>query len=255
MKLYKVDALVLRSIECGNGDKLLVLFSREHGKMKVMAHGVTKPTSRKRGSVQLFTYTRFLIHRGRELDSVSQCEGIEMFSFLRDSLEQISYASYLAELIDSLTPEGEQNEPLFLLVLETLRLMEKGEAEILTRSFEVKAAGLMGYQPVLDACAQCGEPLSGELFFSLGIGGVLCEVCSAADPRAVPCSKGLVETLKVLSSWPADRLHQLKISQADRKQIKRLLYSYLKYHLEKELKSASFLNRFATDLWGAGKDI
>jgi DNA repair protein RecO (recombination protein O) len=245
MKLYKVDAIVLRSIECGNGDKLLVLFSREHGKMKVMAHGVTKPSSRKRGSVQQFTYTKFLIHRGRELDSVSQCEGIEMFPFLRKNLEIISYASYLAELIDCLTPEGEQNEQLFFLILETMRLMEEGEVEILTRSFEIKAAGFMGYRPVLEGCARCGEPLAGRLFFSAMTGGVLCEGCSTEDPRAVPCSRGMVEILKALINWPQDRLRQLKISPADRKQIKMLLYDYLKYYLERDLKSASFLNRFA----------
>lgn len=245
MKLYKVDAIVLRSIECGNGDKLLVLFSREHGKMKVMAHGVTRPTSRKRGSVQPFTYTKFLIHRGRELDSVSQCEGIEMFPFLRDGLEIISHASYLAELVECLAPEGEQNERLFSLMLETMRLMEEGEADILTRSFEIKAAGLMGYRPVLEVCAHCGEPLAGRVFFSAENGGVLCGECCSGDPRAVPCSRGMVETLKALLNWPQERLRQLKISAADRKQIKILLYDYLKYYLERDLKSASFLNRFA----------
>lgn len=247
MKLYKVDAIVLRSIECGNGDKLLVLFSRERGKMKAMAHGVAKPSSRKRGSVQLFTYTRFLIHRGRELDSVSQCEGIEMFSFLRKGLETIGYASYLAELIDCLTPEGEPNETLFHLILETMRLMEEGEAEILTRSFEIKAAALMGYRPVLEACAHCGEPLAGRLSFSAETGGALCEACAAGDPRAVPVSRGALETLKALLNWPQVRLRQLKISPADRKQIKTLLYEYLKYYLERDLKSVSFLNRFAAD--------
>ncbi|MFX4263403.1 DNA repair protein RecO [Pelotomaculum propionicicum] len=247
MKLYKVDAIVLRSIECGNGDKLLVIFSREHGKMKVMAHGVTKPSSRKRGSVQPFTYTKFLIHRGRELDSVSQCEGIEMFPFLRADLGIISYASYLAELVQCLIPEGEQNEPLFRLLLETMRLMKEREAEILTRSFELKAAGLMGYLPVLEACAHCGEPPAGSLFFSAETGGVLCEACGAGDPRAVPVSRGMVETLKALLNWPQDRLRQLKISPADRKRIKTLLYDYLKYYLERDLKSASFINRFAEE--------
>jgi DNA repair protein RecO (recombination protein O) len=244
MKLYKADAVVLKSIECGNGDRLLVLFSREHGKIKVMAHGVAKPSSRKRGFVQLFTYTRFLLHRGRELDSVSQCEGIEMFSYIRDNLEQISYASYLAEMVEALLPEGEQNEQLFLLLLETLRLMKEGEAEILTRSFEIKAAGLMGYRPVLEECAQCGGALAGRLLFSPKTGGLLCELCGDADPRALVCSRGMAETLKVLSSWTPNRLSQLKISAADRVQIKILLYDYLKYHLEKDLKSASFLNRF-----------
>lgn len=247
MKLYKVDAIVLRSIGCGDADKLLVLFSREFGKMKVMAHGVTKPFSRKRGSVQPFTYTKFLVRRGRELDSVSQCEGIEMFPFLRHDLETIGYASYLTELVLSLTPEGEQNEPLFRLILETLRLMEEGQAEILTRSFEIKAAVLMGYRPVLDVCAHCGESLTGRLFFSVETGGALCEVCGKGDPQAVHVSRGMVETLKALLNWPQDRLRQLKISSADRKQIKTLLYEYLKYYLERDLKSVSFLNRFTAD--------
>lgn len=247
MKLYRVDAIVLKSIECGNGNKLLILFSRECGKMKVMAHGVTKPFSRKRGSVQPFTYTRFLICRGRELDSVSQCEGIEMFPFLRHGLGIIGYASYLTELVLLLTPEGEQNEPLFRLMLETMRLLEEGEAEILTRSFEIKAAGLMGYRPVLDGCAHCEKPLTGRLFFSARTGGSLCESCGAEDPQAIQVSRGMVETLKALLNWPQDRLRQLKISSADRKQIKNLLYEYLKYYLERDLKSVSFLNRFAAD--------
>lgn len=247
MKLYKVDAIVLRSIDCGNGDKLLILFSRECGKMKVMAHGVTKPFSRKRGSVQPFTYTKFLIRRGRELDSVSQCEGIEMFPFLRHDLEIIGYASYLTELVLSLTPEGEQNEPLFRLILETMRLMEEGETEILTRSFEIKAAGLMGYRPVLDGCAHCGEPLPDRLFFSVETGGVLCEACGTGNPQAIYVTRGMVETLKALLNWPQDRLRQLKISSADRKQIKTLLYEYLKYYLERDLKSVSFLNSFTAD--------
>ncbi len=247
MKLYKVEAIVLRSIECGNGDKLLVLFSREHGKMKVMAHGVTRPSSRKRGSVQPFTYTKFLIHRGRELDSVSQCEGIEMFPFLRRDLETIGYASYLAELTECLVPEGEQNDRLFNLFLETMRLMGEGDAEILARSFEIKSAGLMGYRPVLEACAHCGEPLAGRIVFSAEAGGVLCEACGAEGPRAVPLSRGMVETLKALLNWPQDRLRQLKIGASDRKQIKILLYDYLKYYLERDLKSVSFLNRFVSE--------
>ncbi len=247
MKLYKVDAIVLRSIDCGAADKLLILFSRDFGRIKVMAHGVAKPFSRKRGSVQPFTYSRFLIRRGRDLDSVSQCEGIEMFPFLRHDLKAIGYASYLSELVLSVTPEGEQNKPLFHLFLETMRLMGEGGAEVLTRSFEIKVAVLMGYRPVLDACAHCGEPLAGRPFFSAGAGGALCQACGAGDLQAACVSRGIVEILKALINRPQERLHQLKISAADKKLIKALLYEYLRYYLERDLKTASFLNRFTAD--------
>lgn len=253
MKLYKVEAVVLRSRELGGGDKLLILFSREQGKMKVAAHGAAKPSSRKRGAVQLFSHTSFLIHRGRELDSVSQCEGVEMFSFIRDDLEKIGYASHLAELVDALAPEGEPNEPLFLLLLETMRLMETADAEILARSFEINAAGFLGYRPVLELCAQCQGQPAGNVFFSPGQGGVLCETCGRLEPGAMPCSRGVVETLKVFLSWPPARLRQLRVGEAARKQIKKILYEYLKYHLEQDLKSAAFLNRLYSE--HAGKDV
>lgn len=248
MKLYQVDAIVLRSVECGKGDKLLLLFSRRLGRIKVIAHGVSKPSSRKRGFVQPFTYSKFLIRRGRELDSVSQCEGIAMFPFLRQSLAMISYASYLAELTLALTLEGEKNEPLFQLILETMRLLESGEAEILTRSFEIKAVSLVGYRPVLDICAGCGQDLTKDLFFSAG-GGTLCEVCGLGDQQAFPINKGVVGTLKALLNLPQDRLHQLKVSPAYRRQIRTLLSRYLKYYLERDLKSAAFIDQFIEDIW------
>ncbi|MCL6634696.1 MAG: DNA repair protein RecO [Peptococcaceae bacterium] len=243
MMLYKTEAIVLRARDCGNGDKLLVLYSREHGKIKVMAHGAARPSSRKRGAVQPFTRTKFLIRRGRELDSVSQCEGVEMFSFLRGDLEKISYASYLAELVDALTPEEEPNEPLFLLLLETLRLMGEGDAEMLARAFEIRAAGFMGYRPVLEACACCRGPVHGRLFFSPAQGGMLCEACGPGGPDALPCNRGTVEILKILSGWHPARLRQLKVERRDRNRLREILHEYLKYHLERELKSAAFLSR------------
>jgi len=244
VKLYKADAIVLRSRDCGEGNKILVLYSREYGKLRVMAHGVAKPSSRKRGAVQLFSRTNFLIHQGRELDSVSQCEVVEMFPALRGELGSISQASYMTELVDVFTPEGEPNEPLFLLLVATLRLLALKDPELLIRAFEVKVAGLLGYRPVLDACAGCGGVLQAPLFFSPAMGGVLCSACKLADPDATPCSRGQVEILKILTNWDPVRLHQLKVEGSTRKQLQTMLQKYIRYHLEGELKSAAFLSLY-----------
>lgn len=245
VKLYKTDAIVLRSKDCGEGNKILILYSREYGKLKVMAHGVTKPASRKRGSVQLFSRTNFLIHSGREIDSVSQCEVAEMFPAIREDLGSISRASYIAELVDAFTPEGEVNEPLFSLILATLRLLAVKDPELLIRAFEIKAAGLLGYSPVLDACAGCEAGLSqGPLYFSPSMGGVLCSSCSPGVPDAHSCTRGQVETLKILAAWAPARLHQLKVEEPVRKQLQSILRKYIRYHLEGELKSTVFLNLY-----------
>ncbi|OPY57765.1 MAG: DNA repair protein RecO [Pelotomaculum sp. PtaU1.Bin035] len=242
VKLYKVEAVVLRARDCGNADKLLILYSKEHGKIKVMAHGASKPASRKRGAVQLFSHSRFLINSGRELDSISQGEVIEMFSYLMEDLEMISYASYLAELVDAIAPEGVPNGPLFELLLTTMRLLVAGDAELLTRAFEIKTIALLGYRPSLEQCAHCQRPPEGRLYFSPAIGGVLCDTCKPADLLALPCNKGVVETLKLILRWHPAKLQQLKIERPARNQIKSLLYEYIRYHLERDLKSAAFIS-------------
>ena len=140
MKLYKVKAIVLSSREMREADRVLTIFSREQGKLRVVAHGVSKPASRKRGSVQPFCYTDFLLNRGREIDSVSQCQVLEIFSPLREDLTRLTYASYLAELVDNLTGEGEANQAVFALLLTCLaRLAETGgDPELVARSFEAR---------------------------------------------------------------------------------------------------------------------
>jgi DNA repair protein RecO (recombination protein O) len=151
----------------------------------------------------------------------------------------------MAELVDSFTPEGEPNEPLFLLLLTTLRLLAEKDQELLIRAFEVKAAGLLGYRPVLETCAGCGAGLlQGPLAFSPAMGGVLCSACSQSDPDASSCNRGHVEVLKILANWAPARLHQLKVEETTRKQLQAMLQKFIRYHLEGELKSAAFLSRY-----------
>jgi DNA repair protein RecO (recombination protein O) len=244
MRLYKVAAVVLRARDCGGGDKLLTLYSREYGKMKVMAHGVAKPYSRKRGAVQPFVFSKFLLRRGRELDTVSQCEAVETFSFLGAGLGKLAAASYLAELVDAFTAEWVPGGELFTLFRDTLRLMGDQDNALLLRSFEIKIAGLTGYRPVLDACAGCHRPVDGEIFFSPEQGGVLCAGCGSGVSGAFSCNRGLVEVLKTLLSWQPARLHQLKVEPRVKNRIKQILFEYLRYHMERDLKSTALMNRF-----------
>ncbi|MCL6639116.1 MAG: DNA repair protein RecO [Firmicutes bacterium] len=243
-KLYKVDAVVLRARDCGNADKLLTLFSRERGKIKVMAHGAGRTNSRKRGSVQPFTRSRFLLRRGRELDSVSQCEGLDMHLHLREDLTRLACASYLAELVEALAPEDEPNEPLFILLAATLQLMAGGDPETLALCFAMKAAALSGYFPELEVCAVCRAALGGNIYFSPDLGGVVCPACREGAPgKVATLNRGLIETMKALARWHPARLHQLKVDSPVKEKLRELLREFFRYHLEKDLKTADFLMR------------
>ncbi|MEG3067513.1 MAG: DNA repair protein RecO [Syntrophaceticus schinkii] len=107
MGIYKAEAIVLRSIVYGEADRILTLFTREDGKVSAIAKGVRKTTSRLRGAVQLFSHTRLVLYSGRSLDTVSQGEAEDEFSYLERDLECFATASYCAELVSRLTPERE----------------------------------------------------------------------------------------------------------------------------------------------------
>lgn len=246
MKLYKVEAVVLSSREMQDAHRLLTLFSRQQGKLRVVAHGVGKPSSRKRGAVQPFCYSSFLIYRGRELDSVRQCEEINAFPGLRADLDKISYASYIAELVDASTMEGEVNEELFLLLLATLQFLSRNGAdiELFTRAFEVRLMDVSGLRPQLEQCVGCGARIdSGAVGFSSSAGGAVCSRCMDIIPGVKKYPRSTVEVLRLLLNWNLAKLERIKVSSGVRQHLKGLLHNYISYHLDKKFNSMQFLEQ------------
>lgn len=246
VKLYKTDALVLRNLSRGDIDQLLVLFSLEYGKLKVMAHGSRKITSRKRGAVQPLTLTRFLIHKGRYLDSVRQCEELESFPELFLRMDRICYASYAVELIENSTVEGEANQVLFAVLVETLRQLGRGDPEIIARAFALKLITLVGYKPVLDLCAKCRKNLTGKaLAFSPPAGGFLCADCARenSENQMVMCHRGTLETIKLMLAWELSKLGQLKVDSGTRGELYYVLKLHLEYHLGYRCATEMFIDK------------
>lgn len=244
MSFYKVEAVVLKSVPVREADFVLTLYGRETGKIRAMAHGIGKPSSRKRGALQPFCHSRLMLRRGRELDTVSQCEGLEMFVLLREDLNRLGYAVYLCELVDRLTPEGEPNAGIFLLLLTALRQMvrEGTDLELLAWAFEIKLAFLLGYRPQLRNCASCGSPLSDSVVgFSARQGGVICTACRLQGTGIVECIRGVVEIMDLLLRWELTKLNRLRVSEGEREQLRAALQGYLQYFGETRFRSLSFL--------------
>ncbi|MFZ5648675.1 MAG: DNA repair protein RecO [Bacillota bacterium] len=241
MKEYMVDAFVLKSVKAREADRVLTLFTRQAGKKRVMAYGVEKPTSRKRGAVQPFGYSKLLIRRGRDLDSVSQGEGIEIFPALRRSLDGLAMASYLAELVDAITPDEDPNADVFQLLLDTFSLLGGDSAFTAVRAFEIKLVSYLGYRPELDCCILCGKPPGDEkVRFVPEQGGVVCSGCLSGPAQFLEISRGALENMKTLLRWEMGRIHRLKISPYAGREIKNVMRRYIGFYLEKGIKSLTF---------------
>ncbi|MHB1418941.1 MAG: DNA repair protein RecO [Bacillota bacterium] len=244
MGLYKTEALVLRTRNFGEADKLLTLYTRQNGKVQAIAKGVRKPQSRLRSGVQLFCYGNFLLYQGRNIDTVTQCETLENFSPLRLDLQSFAYASYILELLDGMLPEREgANEEVLILTMAALHLLTVHPPEIVQRIFEMRLLRLLGYQPQLEACVRCRRPPGSVVYFSPGLGGVLCAKCRGEDHQAVEINPGTVAVMLQLERMDLRKISRLQVPEHRLQEISRALQVYIEHRLERKIKSAGFLHQ------------
>lgn len=245
-RLYRTEAVVLKRSDFGEADRLLTIYTPELGKIRVIAKGVRKPTSRKSGHVELFTHAQLLIARGRNLDIVTQAETIHAFRPLREDLLRLTYACYVAELLDRFVEEGIENQPLFDLLLAVLHWLEESSDLALTaRFYELRLLALVGYQPQLFHCVNCQaaiEPVAN--FLDPDRGGVVCPRCgqSAQGSRVVkPISLNALKVLRFLQTHDYDTCTRLRISAGLHRELETMMQHYITYILERNLRSVSFL--------------
>lgn len=245
-RLYRTDAIILRRADFGEADRLLTIFSQEYGKLRLLAKGVRKTTSRKAGHVELFMLTNMLVAQGRTWDIISQAEIVEAYRHLREDLDKTGHAYYLAELTDRFTEEHDPNAPLFqLLALTLAHIDHTDDAFVVLRYFELHLLGLTGYQPQLHFCAVCEEPLQPveNNYFHFADGGALCPTHGETRPNAELIPLAVLKVLRYLQAEPWENVINLQLTPATRQHVEELLLGYITFVLERRLKSVDFLRK------------
>ncbi|NMB46305.1 MAG: DNA repair protein RecO [Firmicutes bacterium] len=245
MALYRTEAVVLRTHNLGEADKILTLFTRNRGKVRAVARGSRRPRNHLMGVSQLFTHSGMLIFKGKNLDSISQGSIINAWLFLREDLLKMAYASYIVELVDKLTEEYDPNERVYSLLVSVFDQMQKDDLEaILTRFFELHFLRLIGLKPQLERCVGCDTVLTSagnQLRFSPREGGVLCPNCQGGRSDALSLSQGAYQVMRWLSAANIDRLTVLQMPKPVEQEVEEMLRNFINFHLQRPLKSLEFL--------------
>jgi len=244
-RLYRVSAIVLKRRDQGEADRLLTVLTRDRGKLTLLAKGVRRQASRKAGHIEPFTLVDLLVAKGKSLDLVTQAETSEAHRALREDLWRSTWAYYVAELADAFTVEDDPQALLFELVAETLDRLNRGDDPALSvRYYELHLLGLVGYQPQLFRCVACDALLEPEVnFLSIQRGGALCPKHGAhlVDTIALPVN--VLKVLRYLQTRDWSQVAQLQLSSQISGQLETMLARYIVYHLERTLRSATFLDR------------
>jgi DNA repair protein RecO (recombination protein O) len=233
MGLRHDQGIVLRTFPLGEADRIVVMLSPNHGKVRAVAKGVRKIKSRFGGRLEPFTHVDLVLYEGRSLDTITQASVIEAFPAMRADLSRVLAAGTMVEAVDAVSQEGESAHRAFLLLQRGLKALEAGPLHPdLVAAFLLKIADVVGVAPALDHCAGCGTR-QGVKRFSFAAGGALCERCRTSG--AVALRPGVTAYLAALAAADLSALPDADPSLS--KEAMGVTRRFIEYHLDRRLQS------------------
>lgn len=242
MPVYRDEAIVLRTHKLGEADRIITFLTRANGRVRAVAKGVRKTSSRFGGRLEPFTHVDVQFYEGRSLDTVTQVESIASYgSLITGDYACWTAAHAMVETAERLT--SEEREPAtqqFLLLIGGLRSLAAREHApgLILDSYLLRSLSVAGWSPSFDACARCGA-IGPHRAFNVAAGGAVCAECRPSGSVAPR-----LETMELLGAllagdWPlADAS-----GESDRRQASGIVAAYLQWHIERGLRSLPLVDR------------
>ncbi|WP_017973873.1 DNA repair protein RecO [Actinopolyspora halophila] len=249
MSLYRDVGVVLRVGKLGEADRIITLLTRRYGKVRAVAKGVRRTSSRFGARLEPFAHVDVQLHTGRTLDVVTQVQTLDAFGAgIVGDYRRYTTACAVLETVDRIVAEeGEPVLRMYLLVVGALRALAGGhrDASLVLDSFVLRAMAFAGWSPALGECARCG--LAGpHVAFSVHVGGTVCPECRPAG-AARPAAATLA-LLRALLDGDWD------VAEASEETVRRegsgLVAAHLQWHLERQLRSLPLVERDSAERGG-----
>ena len=250
MPLYRDEAIVLRTQKLGEADRIVTLLSRGHGRIRCVARGVRKTTSRIGARLEPFSHVDVQLYEGRSLDTVSQVESLAAYgAVLSADYSRWTSGTAMLETAERLTVE--EREPAvqqYALLVSGLRSLTAGEHDggLILDSYLLRSLAVAGWSPSFEVCARCSEP-GPHRAFSVQSGGMVCTECRPPG-SAAPAPATVVLLGALLSGdWSVADSSE----QRHRREASGLIAAFLQWHLERGLRSLPLVDRTisADNVW------
>ena len=241
MPLYRDEAVVLRTHKLGEADRIITLLTRQHGRVRAVAKGVRRTSSRWGSRLEPFTHVDLQLAEGRSLDVITQAETLTPFwGGIGRDYDRYTAGTVMLETADRLVAEEREPSPQqFLLLVGGLRAMTTGRAagQVLD-SYLLRSLAVAGWAPSFEHCARCGEE-GPHRWFNPAAGGVLCAQCRI--PGSASPAAGTVTVLGALlaGDWTV-------VEAADPRHLREasgVVAAYAAWHLERGLRSIAYVER------------
>ena len=250
MKIIKIQGVVIKETNTGESDKIITIFTKKLGRIQAAAKGARRPQSRLIAGTQFLCFSNFILFKGKDIYSIRNCDLIESFYNVRNSLERITYASHIVDLVAEVSRENLSNIKLMQLFLNTLHMLSYSDKypALISRIFEIRLMSIVGFTPELVECLGCRCVTGEDIFFSPVLGGVTCRDCSLQDRKTVKISDGTLSALRFIVFNDIKKIFSFTVSEKVMQELKAVSERFIAAHLEKNFSKLNFL-----DLMGIGE--
>ncbi len=248
-RIYKTEAIVLRSMDLGEADRVLTVLTPRLGKLRVIAKGVRRTRSRIGGALEPFSDVQLVLSVGRTFDVVTSSALEDPHLGLRNDLHSTAAAWYVVELADRFCEGAADSHEAFRLLAQALAALDAGSEisrDVVARWFELQLLDAMGFRPELARCLECGAHIEpdGNAFSPAG-GGVICPACRHAAHGTRPVSADALKVLRHLQRSSLVGVLRLRLATPLGREVERILHATVSAVLERELRSRDFLDEVA----------
>ena len=239
MPTYRDEAVILRTHKLGEADRIVTMLSRRHGKVRAVAKGVRRTSSKFGSRLEPFMVADVQLYQGRSLDIVQQAESLGSYGAeIASHYDRFTSASAMVETADRLS-DAEATPQQYLLLVGGLRALSRGEhaPRSILDSYLLRVMALSGWAPSLDDCARCAAPGPHATFVGQ-LGGLVCSDCAPAGSPGVAAT-----TLALLRSLMAGEWEAVDAaSPAATAAASGLVAAYAQWHLERGIRSLAHIS-------------
>lgn len=231
---YKSEGIIIRRRNFGEADRLLTIYTQKKGKITAIAKGARKIKSKLAGHLELFYLSNLMIAEGKNISTITGAQTINNYSYLRNNLKYLNKAYYLAEILDKMTEENENNQELFNLIQEILAKID--DNPLFLSYFNLQILKILGHTPELSFCVCCHKKLDQKEinFFSAKFGGIICIECQNNDLQRKNVSASEIKILRLLSDNKINIIKQIKPLSDN---AANTIEWFLEFVMEREIKS------------------
>lgn len=249
METFVTDAINLKSYPLSESDKIMVMYSRDKGLIRGVAKGVKKPKSKLGARMDLLIANKLMLHKGKNLDTISQAEALNTFNATRRNMDKIFYSMYISEVVNNF---GVEDDPcsavIFDLLYESLEAVSRAEDKVqilaAVLKFQLKMMRVSGFSLELDRCLCCGKPIEEEnMYFSGHLGGVVCLDCNSRYGLTDIMHYKLRNFMSVLANTELDDISEYENKATEKICLVcfELLKSYINSHSSRKFNSTAIL--------------